>query len=179
MSLGQFTFSYNDYDGDNGLVGGNLVPLTAANLAAQQALLVTYQAALQNIILGEPITETIVLKVKDNSTRTKATDVNAQRGKKWLVTFVDVSQYLDAPANVVVNPNYLKTSSYELPTADLAARGSNQEIIYTKEAGSSFADAAYQAAIDAYVDAAEDVRKSVTGGLIEIVQIESVSRNVD
>lgn len=179
MPLGRASFTYNDYDGDTAVHAFNTAPLTAANLAAQTALKDTYQTALQNIILGEPIKNTLSIDEVNNTSNVRASDPQAQRGKKWLVSYHDVSQYLDAPTNTVENPNYLKAGSYEIPIADLEARGSNLEVIYTKDQQAAFADDAYELSIEAYVDAAEDFVKSPTGGIIEIDEIRAVSRNLD
>lgn len=47
----------------------------------------------------------------------EVTDPNAQRESKWLISYRDTTQFLDA-LNTVANPGYLKLFSAEVATAD-------------------------------------------------------------
>lgn len=45
---------------------------------------------------------------------------DAQREKKWLISYLDNTPFLDPPVNSIVNPGYQKLFSGTVPTADLA-----------------------------------------------------------
>jgi len=52
----------------------------------------------------------------------------SSREKKWLVTYKDTTQYLDA-ANLISNPGYNKTFDFEIPCADWGLLPAGTEIL--------------------------------------------------
>lgn len=105
-----------DYDNETALTSINMPTLTAANFDAQIAAFQAIRAALVTLTIGRVRTEQ--MGWKNRVSATAVTDQNAQRETKWLVAYVDQTEYLDA-GDTIPNPGYQKTFVLEIPTANL------------------------------------------------------------
>lgn len=165
MAQNQATFSFDDYNGEKSSVGVNIGPITVLNFAAVRDALDDLKAALGGITLGEIRKTSISEQFAESSAA--ITNQNAQRERKWLVSYRDVTQYFDV-ANTINNVGFGNVYQAEVPTADLSLLTGNSDILPLTQT---------QAA--AFVTAFEAIQNSPTGGNeIEVIQIKHVGRNI-
>lgn len=138
--------------------------LTAANFAAKLAQFQTLRSTVQAISMGTFSSGQLVAFTQRGSA-TPPSNVQAQREKKWLVTYEDNQQYLDAPTNTVVNNGFGKVFNIEVPCADLTLLQPNSDL----------ADLT-QAPMVAFIAALEAFALSPYGGTISVLQIRYVGR---
>lgn len=160
-------FSILDYSGETGKFMVNVPTLTAANFAAQQTLYDDFQAAVLQIIAGN-FKQRDALQVQRIS-QTLPSDPTAQREFKWVVTYEDNTEFLDAPTNTVPNPGYKKPFDVEIPTADVAGT--------TMTPNTDLVDLTV-APIPAFIIAFEALVKSPYGGAANVLQIRLAGRNI-
>lgn len=165
MAQNTGTFTIEDFDAETSKVQHNVGPITAGNFTAKRAALDTLKDATAAIILGE------VRRTNINETFTESvalvTNANAQRERKWLVIYRDITPFFDV-GNTISNPGYGELSSVEVPTADASKLLPN-----TDQADLTDADMA------AYITAFEAVQNSPTGGNeVQIEKILMVGRNL-
>lgn len=165
------TIALVDYDGQQGVVELPM-PYTKVPLI-EDIQWATFKAALAGITLGTLSRETDTSALQLVSSGTKSADPVAQRQTKWLVSYTDITQWLDAPTNSIANPNHLRVFQTEIPTADLSLRINNNEVIYN---GGDPATAGV--AMEAFIDAFTAIVRSPSGGAIQVLQVKAHSRNV-
>ncbi len=144
---------------------GGVVPL-----APTYILFDNLRASLPAITRGLLVSQKVSINDQYASSAAAATDPNANREEKWLVTWEDTSPFLDI-LNTVQNSNYLKIFNTEIPTADLSLRVNNQAIVWTEGGVNNVA------VFDPFVAAFEALGRSPSGGAINVLKIEDVSRN--
>lgn len=111
------------------------------------------------------------LNITTRGDQSASTNPLCQRENKWLVTYEDITEFLDA-GNTIPNPGYRKLFSLEVPCADLSIREDNSEVIYTEAGGGVNADVAN------FVTSLEAAARSPYTGAINVLQIHSVGRNL-
>jgi len=88
------SFTIGEYDPkENSTMQLNQGPVTAANYDARRAALDTLKGVMGNISLGE--VRFVNLNIKTTESVVEVTDENAQRERKWLVTYRDNTEFLD------------------------------------------------------------------------------------
>lgn len=143
----------------------NVGPITLANFTALRDAIDDLKAALPGIIDGEIRKTTITEQFAESSSA--VTDQNAQRETKWLVTYRDVTQFLDV-GNTINNVGFGNLYNVEIPTADLGLLTGNDDSLDLSVP-----------AVAAFVTAFEAVQNSPTGGNeIDVVRITHVGRNL-
>jgi hypothetical protein len=160
------TLTIEDYDREQTKLKLNIGPLTAANFTAKRAAIDTLKAALPALILGEIRSSTVNEAFQESTAA--VTDKNAQRERKWMLTYRDVTQFFDV-GNTINNPGFGNLSSVEIGTADAALLPdtATDELDLTATAVATF------------ITAFEAVQNSPTGGNeTEVVSIKMVGRNL-
>lgn len=165
MAQNTGTFTIEDFDHEISKTQFNVGPITAGNFAAKRAALDDLKNAIIPLILGE------IRRTNINETFTESTDLitdeNAQRERKWLVTYRDVTQFFDG-GNTINNPGFGELSSVEVPTAKAALLLPNSDEIDMTDAD----------VVD-FIAAFEAVQNSPTGGNeTQVEQIKLVGRNL-
>jgi len=148
---GKASVTFADYDGEITTTSVNVLALSAANYDAQATLRTAFVAAMVAMTIGE-LQRSEYGNVSLQSI-TPASDVQAQREKKWLVDYHDATS--------------LKRYSFEIGTADLDQLDPNDR------AHAEIGDAGI---VDAFVTAAEAYLLSPTGGAIVVDEITFVGR---
>lgn len=154
----QYELTYNDNTvnssgiPEKGRCRFNIVDLTAANLVATQALLVSLLAAIQGMVIGELNKERIVLSDTLSSSAPAASNL-AQRENKWLVRYTDTTTH--------------RIFKGEIPTADLSLLSGNSE----------FLNLAADEGL-AFKTAFEAVVKSIEGNAVQLISVQFVGRTV-
>lgn len=162
------TFTFEDYSKEKGTMTVNIGPLTAANFTAKRDALDDLKAALGGMTLGE-IRKTSITEQFSESTAT-VTDKDAQRETKWLVTYRDETQFLDA-GNTINNVGFGNLYTVEIPTADRSLLTGNSDNLDIDPATRS-------AAVGAFITAFEALQNSPTGGNeCKVVGIKHVGRS--
>jgi len=150
---GKSVFTLIDYDGEKTAVQVHHVALTAGNFAATETLLDALRDAMAQITLGTMANTRY--GNEDLLSITKASDQEAQREAKWLVSYHDTTSLL--------------SYSLEIGTADFDQLDPNDR---------KHADIGDAGVVDGFVTAFEAVAKSPTGGAVVIDEITLVGRNV-
>lgn len=164
MPQNQASFTIEDYDGEKSTMSLNLGPITAANFTALRAALDTLKAATQAMIDGRLRKTSITEQFAEDAAAVSVT--SAQRESKFLVTYRDVTQFLDV-ANTINNVGFGNLYSVEIPAAKLSLLSGNTDLL-------NLADST----VSDFVEAFEAVQNSPTGGNeIQVVSIRHVGRN--
>jgi hypothetical protein len=153
---------FRDYSGEISRSKINTIDLTAANLAAQQALLATLVTEIDPIVRGT-IAE-IKLQVVTPGSSTPPTDEEAQIEKGWLVLYQDSQQYLDPGPDTILNPGFGKIFQAVLPTATYTTHLLGE---------SDFADLT-ETDVAAFVTAFEELAVSPYGGSTTVLSLQVV-----
>lgn len=164
MPQNQASFTIEDYDGEKSTMSLNIGPITAANFTARRNALDELKAATQDIIAGELRKTSITEQFAESSDA--VTDQTAQRESKWLVTYRDVTQFLDV-ANTINNVGFGNLYSVEVPAALLSLLAGNSDLLVLTDEPMA-----------TWVTKFEAVQNSPTGGNeIQVVSIRHVGRN--
>lgn len=117
------------------------------------------------LILGLPLNYTVSFKQASGIVGPQPD--NAHREVKWLVSYEDVSQFLDPPTNTVPNPYYLRIFVQELPCAnpDIVPAGTDVLPLTAPEAAN-------------FVAAYNANAKSPVGGNANVIELRFVGRNI-
>ncbi|NJL55933.1 hypothetical protein HC928_12635 [bacterium] len=170
--------TFVDYDGEQSSVSYNLVNVAADGsnynaVVAANDLIRSTMAALQR---GVVVSERKVIANRLAAPGTRASNAEAQREEKWLVTYFDNQGILNPgadPGAQIVNPNYYKLYNLEIPCADVGIRQSGDNFIVKN--GVSLIPAA--PAIQAFIDAFNVNARTPTNTTCEILTIQAVGRN--
>lgn len=153
-----------DASNEVGQFSVNTVNITPANLAAVQTGIADMMTALEPLIRGSEKQRSFPVVVR--FAPPIPSDVEAQREDKWDITYLDVSQFLDA-GNTVPNPGYGRPYHVTIPTA---SRTDNMQ------SGTDIVDIT-QGDWPAFVTNFEAIAKSPTGGNVNIQTVKFVGRN--
>lgn len=165
MAFGKLSFTMLDHNGEKSNFGVNIGVVTAATLPAQLAAVGTLRTAIEGITLGNVTREAMSVFETPLTAEKPANDL-AQVETAWLIVYEDVSQYLDAPANLVPNAGYHKLFTSQLATADISGR---------LKPNSDEADLA-DTEMAAFVAAFEANVISPYGGEVEVREVRHVGR---
>lgn len=159
------SFTIGEYDPkENSTMQLNQGPVTAANYDARRAALDTLKGVMGNISLGE--VRFINLNIKTTESVAEVTDENAQRERKWLVTYRDNTEFLDV-ADTIENVGFGKIFNTEVPCADLSLLSNKSDELSLTATG-----------VPAWITAFEAAQNSPTGGNeIEVISIKHVGRS--
>lgn len=152
MPKGKLTLTYYDESQESSNARFTGVEIDEVNLVAQTAAMTALIAAVNGITMG-----TLIKSVRqfdeDNFAKTKPGDNEAQREKKWLVTYED---------NVT-----FKHYTSELPCADLSLLSGDGEKADMTDA-----------AVIAFVTAFEGYVLSPADNAVSVIEIRYVGRNL-
>lgn len=165
VGFGSFTLiDHNREKSTTSFYTGNI---TGASLPATLTQFGALRNAIDGITLGSVTNES--LKVFDTKlANSPPADENAQRERKWLVVYEDDTAFFDAPLNAIPNSGYRKAFTFEIATAELTGRLlPNSDEADLTDAGMA-----------AFVTAFEAIGRSPYGGVVNVVQIRAVGRNL-
>ena len=166
-NFGGGSFTLIDYNREKSTVNFNIAAITAASLPGTLTQFGALRTAIEAITLG-PVSDEALYVNRTKITNVPAIDPSAQRERKWLVQYEDVTQFFDDPVNAIPNAGYKKLFNVELATADLTG---NRLLPNSDEADLT------EDSIAAFIGAFETLVKSPYGGDINIVRITAVGRN--
>jgi len=160
-------FTYRDNSGELSTISIATRTITAANLAAIQAQIATLQTAMGGMLIGRLVESGLYVN-RTRLANANAASQYAQRETKWLVTYEDATEFLDAPANTISNNGFRKVFTAEIPTADLGGvemfdDGEKVDLTGVKAV--------------AFITAFEAVAVSPYGGNANVLRIEHIGRN--
>lgn len=159
------TFIIGEYDpSELSSMGINPGPVTSVNFDAKRDALDDLKVVWGNISLG--VVRKINLTISTTESVAEVTDQNAQRERKWLVTYRDNTEFLDV-ADTIENPGYGKLFNTEVPCAKLSLLDQKSDDLDISIV-----------AVAAWITAFEAVQNSPTGGNeIEVISIKHVGRS--
>lgn len=159
------SFTVGEYDPkENATMQLNQGPVTAANYDARRDALDDLKVVWGNISLGK--VRFITLNIKTTEDVAEVTDVNAQRERKWLVTYRDNTEFLDV-ADTIENTGFGKLFNTEVPCAKLSLLDQKSDDLDLAATG-----------VAAWITAFEAAQQSPTGGNeIEVISIKHVGRS--
>jgi hypothetical protein len=159
------SFTIGEYDPkENATMQLNPGPITSVNYDAKRDAIDDLKLVMGNIILGEVRYTNLTIKTTESVA--EVTDPNAQRERKWLVTYRDNTEFLDV-ADTIENAGYGKLYNTEVPTADNSLLDNKSDDLDLAIPG-----------VAAWITAFEAVHNSPTGGNeIEVISIKHVGRS--
>jgi hypothetical protein len=145
-------------------MGINPGPVTSVNYDAKRDALDDLKAVWGNLSLG--VVRKINLTISTTESTAEVTDKNAQRERKWLVTYRDNTEFLDV-GDTIENPGFGKLFQTEVPCAKLSLLDQKSDELDLAATG-----------VPAWIAAFEAVQNSPTGGNeIEVISIKHVGRS--
>jgi hypothetical protein len=161
------SFTLLDHNGERSTTSFYTGNITALSLPGTLTQFGALRTAVEGITLGTVAQET--LKVFDTKlSNTRPSDQNAQRERKWLVVYEDVTPFFDDPTNLIPNEGYRKVFTFEIATADIATR---------LQPNTDEADL-LNPQISAFVTAFEAIARSPYGGTPNVMKLIAVGRNL-
>lgn len=164
---GYGSFSFLDYNSERSNMQFYTANVTATSLPGLLAEWGTLRNAIQGIILGTIAQEELSV-FRTRLSNALPNDANAQRERKWLVVYEDVTEFFDAPVNAIPNEGYRKVFTFEIPTARLTG---------LLKPNSDEADL-NAPAVQAFVNAFEQTARSPYGGRVNVLKMVAVGRNL-
>lgn len=164
---GYGSFSFLDYNNERSNMQFYTANVTATSLPGLLAEWGTLRNAIKGIILGTVAQEELSV-FRTRLSNTLPNDANAQRERKWLVVYEDVTEFFDAPVNAIPNEGYRKVFTFEIPTAKLTG---------LLKPNSDEADL-NAPAVQAFVNAFEQTARSPYGGRVNVLKLVAVGRNL-
>lgn len=161
-------FSMADFGGEVSSASVNIEPITAGTLANIQTEVTALKDAIDAVTLGIYLSEELTVQSRFAGTGSRSNQEEADRELKWLVTYQDISPTLGVG---VENPGYFKVFSFEIPTANLSLR-TDGDVVFSKGGGLSVEP------WTTLINAIEDIVRSPYMGLVEVLEIRSVGRNL-
>jgi len=169
MAGERLTVGFLDFSDENSNSSVNVGAVTAVSLPGLLTQISAYVTAIDAITLGT-IRDDTLIAYSTNRSSVPPTDANAQRERKWLVRYTDVTAFFDDPINAIPNAGFGKIFTMTIPTAALALAG--VMIPNTDQADLTVAP------MPAFVTAFEAMARSPYGGDVEILSITAVGRNL-
>jgi len=170
MPNSRFARTYIDFSVEKSTIDFAIRDMTAGTIAALLTEAATLGSAIDDLS-GGTLGKSQLIQDSANFNATPPTDPNAQRERKWLVRYRDITQFYDAPSTAFPNAGYGKTFTLEIPTADLSLLPAGHSDVIDADA------AGLNAAITAYITAFEAFQKSPYNGDVELVELVAVGRN--
>lgn len=168
MAGERYSMSVADYSREISSVGVRVGTVTAVSLPGLLSDIDDLRTATEALILGEIQNDQLVA-FKSSLSTAYPTDPNAQRERKWLVTYVDNLPFFDDPVNAIPNEGFGRKFQLEIPTANLT----NVLLVDNTDIGDRTAAAwiAWEAAFEA-------IGRSPHGGTVEVIDVRAVGRNI-
>jgi hypothetical protein len=164
---GYGTFTLLDHNGERSATGFHTGAVTAISLPGLLTQFGALRTAIDDITLGTIAQEELnVFRTKLSNTLPAS--ANAQRERKWLVVYEDVTQFFDPPINAIPNEGYRKVFTFEIATANLVGN---------LQPNSDEADLS-ATAVAAFVTAFEAIARSPYGGNVNVLKLVAVGRNL-
>ena len=152
----------NDYDSERSGTTILWSSVNETNFVDAFANMVIMQARIDALSLGTIAERAVTFRTRVSNAA--ATNPQAQREVKWLVTYEDITPEI---ATGVPNQGFGKVFTLEIPCADLSLLQANSdEINYTSTAFTNF-----KASFEAHA-------RSPYGGQVRIVNMRHVGRNI-
>lgn len=121
------TVTITDYAGQSTTVGVNLqnADQGGANVGSLLQDLDEFKDAIDPLVNGAIVSVQFSTKFAETG---QSAALESAREKKWLVTYRDTTQYLDA-GNLIPNPGYGKTFDFEIPCANWGLLSQGSEVL--------------------------------------------------
>lgn len=160
------TLSIGDYSKELSTVGFAMATPADNDYTAAIAALTAIRSGVEGVSRGNVRQEQISRINPINANW--PSDEEAQREDKWLITYRDTLEWLDAPTNTIPNPGFGKLFNIEVPCADREA------VVMTP--GTDIVDFT-QAPMSTLVTNLQSYGRSPYGGSVSVQQVEFVGRN--
>lgn len=168
MAGERYTLTIKDYSKELSSSFIHVGGVTAVSLPGLLTDIAAYRSAVDAIVVGV-IRSDALTAFKTNLSTALPASAQAQRERKYLVTYTDNLPFFDDPVNAIPNAGFGEIFNYEIPTADFSLAG----LFPTNTDEVDLA----QAQIAAFVTAFEDIARSPYGGTVEVLAITGVGRN--
>lgn len=169
MAGESYSISVKDYSKEISSSAIHIGGVTAVSLPGLLSDIDDYRSAVDAIIVGVIRSDSLTAFKTNLSTAIPASP-QAQRERKFMVTYADDLPFFDDPVNAIPNEGFGKVFNYEIPTADFSLTG----LFPTNTDEVDLA----QTQIAAFVTAFEAVARSPYGGTVEVLAITGVGRSV-
>lgn len=167
MAGERYTMGFKDYSRESASMSIKVGSVTAVSLPGLLSDIDDFRAATDALTLGTIQTDQLTA-FKTNITTAYPTNANAQRERKWLVSYVDNTQFFDDPVNAIPNEGYGRTFVLEIPTADLTTTLLLGTTDFANLAATAWAT---------WVTAFQAIARSPHGGEVLVTEAIAVGRN--
>lgn len=168
MAGERYTLTLKDYSKELSSSFIHVGGVTAVSLPGLLTDISAYRSAVDAIVVGV-IRSDALTAFKTNLSTALPASAQAQRERKFLITYTDNLPFFDDPVNAIPNAGFGEIFNYEIPTADFSLTG----LFPTNTDEVDLA----QTQIAAFVTAFEDIARSPYGGTVEVLAITGVGRN--
>jgi hypothetical protein len=128
MANGELNFSIRDNTGETGPVNIHTGAVTAVSLPDLLTEIGALRTAIDGVSIGVIADEE--LKVFDTRlSGARASSKLAQKGVKWLCSYMDNTAFFDDPVNAIPNAGYQKIFTFSIPCADLTLLPDGEEYL--------------------------------------------------
>jgi hypothetical protein len=160
------TLTVGDYSREKSTIGFSLATPGDNDYTAAIAALTAIQGGVEAVSRGN-VRQRQISRI-DPITASWPSDEEAQREDKWLVSYRDTLEYLDAPTNTIPNPGFGRVFNWEIPCAD------RDSVVMTP--GTDVVDFT-QAPMSTLVTALASYARSPYGGSVQVQAVTFVGRN--
>lgn len=168
MAGESYTITIKDYSKELSTTSINVGAVTAVSIAGLLSDIDDYKTAVDALVVGVLRSDELRAFKTSLSTANPAS-AQAQRERKFLVTYADDLPFFDDPINAIPNAGFGKVFNFEIPTADFSL--ADLFPTNTDEVDLS------QTQIAAFVTAFEAVARSPYGGTVEVLAVTGVGRS--
>jgi hypothetical protein len=168
MAGESYTITIKDFSKELSTTSVNVGAVTAASLPGLLSDIDDYKNAVDGLVVGVLRSDELRAFKTSISTANPAS-AQAQRERKFMVTYADNLPFFDDPVNAIPNAGFGKIFNFEIPTADFSLA----DLFPTNTDEVDLA----QTEIAAFVTAFETMARSPYGGTVEVLAITGVGRN--
>lgn len=162
------SFSFEDFDRERSVTLIWVQDVSAVNYGSVTQDIDELKDALATITIGAIRSANMMKEFPESGA--PVTNPQAQREAKWLITYRDTTQFLDA-LNTIPNPGYLKLFAIEVPCADLTLLTGNEDTLRLNAGVGATFKANFEA------NARSPYNHSASNPTIELVSVRHVGRS--
>lgn len=164
-----YTLGFKDFSKENSSSAIHVGGVTAVSLPGLLTDIAAYKAAVDAIVVGV-IRYDQLTAYKTNISALLPASAQAQRERKFLITYVDNLPFFDDPVNAIPNAGFGQIFNIEIPTADFSLTG----LFPTNTDEASLT----QTQIAAFKTAFEQIARSPYGGTVTLLGVTGVGRSI-
>lgn len=166
-NFGGGSFTLLDYDRESSTMHFNTAAITAVSLPGTLTAFGNLRTAIGNISVGTVASEALYVN-RSKLSNVPPADPNAQRERKWLVSYEDTTEFFDPGVDSIPNAGFGSVFSVEVPCADFSGTH-----LLTNSADADLTDPD----IAAFKTAFEAIARSPYGGAVNVIRMQAIGKS--